>query len=534
MKNNNRSRLPLSLLYRLRNSLGDEFCKLPKRLQEGYTALLWNNLSVTDANRHTQKEDSWKVSTKELKALFGDDQVFRDVNTNGYYMNPKRTSHGDREGHFKVCRFDDIGAVEHPATGWVISVFTGYGASRIAGKGIFSAYQVAPNVQAILDEWSDSSKSLECIPSGFGISYSNLENIAKEKTQPEEVNILVRINFMSLKECQYQLEIIQEEFFKKRGASEALKGSTLWNDIVRFFMDGDDALEERVKGPNDREDKGWGIVTPKVNTKPLQVLLQKDLTQKNISQQLFYINKILLAYREENFKGIPMTYEVVSTGRLFATNATLQGYNKEVRYAALQGCYAYDMESAHQSILLQLLEKNGADFAQLDVLREYVNEKNAVRQRLSKELGLPIKTVKNILQALTYGARLSKSQQEAIYKACNSDMNAIERVVIHPWLRQYQQTFNQAHEVLLGNKKTFKNVKGLPCKKTGKSARLAHLLQGYERVIIDTLIKRAPNGIVALLLHDAIVLYGKTETKQLQELVKQDAGFDIRFSEEAY
>ena len=79
-----------------------------------------------------------------------------------------------------------------------------------------------------------------------------------------------------------------------------------------------------------------------------------------------------------------MTYEVVSTGRLFATNATLQGYNKEVRYAALQGCFAYDMESAHQSILLQLLEEEGADFTELDVLREYVNEKKAVDRKSTR------------------------------------------------------------------------------------------------------------------------------------------------------
>ena len=525
---------PASLLYRLRTSLDDEFCKLPKRIQEGYTVLLWSNLSVTDTNRHIQEKDSWKVSTKQLKVLFGKDQVFRDVNTNGYYMNQKRTTHGDREGHFKICKSEDIGAIEHPPTGWVNSVFTGYGTPKIGGKGVLSAYQIAPNVQAILDEWGDSSKPLEDIPSGFGISYSNLENIAKEKIQPEEVNILVRINFMSLKEYQYQLEIIQEEFFKKKGVSEALKGSTLWNDIVRFFMDGDDALEERMKGPNDREDKGWGIVTPKVNTKPLQVLLRKDLTKKNISQQLSYINKILLAYREENFKGIPMTYEVVSTGRLFATNATLQGYNKEVRYAALQGCFAYDMESAHQSILLQLLEEEGADFTELDVLREYVNEKKAVRERLSKELGLPIKAVKDILQALTYGARLSRSRNEAVYKACSGDMEAVEKVVTHPWLRQYQQTFNQAHEILLGNKKTFKNIKGLPCKKTSKPARLAHLLQGHERFVIDALIKRSEKGMVALLLHDAIVFYGKAETEQLEEFVRHDTGFNLRFSEEAY
>ena len=63
---------------------------------------------------------------------------------------------------------------------------------------------------------------------------------------------------------------------------------------------------------------------------------------------------------------------------------------------------------------------------------------------------------------------------------------------------------------------------------------MAHLLQGYERLVIDSLIKRSEKGMVALLLHDAIVFYGKVEIKQLEEFVRHDTGFNLRFSEEAY
>ena len=34
--------------------------------------------------------------------------------------------------------------------------------------------------------------------------------------------------------------------------------------------------------------------------------------------------------RELNFEGVPVTYELCSTGRYFATNATLQGYERQV------------------------------------------------------------------------------------------------------------------------------------------------------------------------------------------------------------
>ena len=49
-----------------------------------------------------------------------------------------------------------------------------------------------------------------------------------------------------------------------------------------------------------------------------------------------------------------------------------------------------------------------------------------------------------------------------------------------------------------------------------------------------TWIKRSEKGTVALLLHDAIVFYCKAETEQLEEFVRHDTGFNLKFSEEAY
>ncbi len=63
---------------------------------------------------------------------------------------------------------------------------------------------------------------------------------------------------------------------------------------------------------------------------------------------------------------------------------------------------------------------------------------------------------------------------------------------------------------------------------------MAHLLQGYERQVIDSLIKRSNKGDIALLLHDAIVFNGKTSSSDLSAFVKRDTGFDLVFSEEPY
>ena len=87
---NKRHQFPHSLLAHLKTSLGNRFTVLPERVQQGYTKLLWDNQYITKANQHTKDSASWKTSAETLKLLFGDPQIFRDVNTNGFYMNSNR------------------------------------------------------------------------------------------------------------------------------------------------------------------------------------------------------------------------------------------------------------------------------------------------------------------------------------------------------------------------------------------------------------------------------------------------------------
>ena len=86
---NKRHQFPHSLLAHLKTSLGDRFTVLPERVQQGYTKLLWDNQYITKANQHTKNSASWKTSAETLKLLFGDPQIFRDVNTNGFYINQR-------------------------------------------------------------------------------------------------------------------------------------------------------------------------------------------------------------------------------------------------------------------------------------------------------------------------------------------------------------------------------------------------------------------------------------------------------------
>ncbi len=63
---------------------------------------------------------------------------------------------------------------------------------------------------------------------------------------------------------------------------------------------------------------------------------------------------------------------------------------------------------------------------------------------------------------------------------------------------------------------------------------MAHLLQGYERLILDALIKHSKPKNVALLIHDCIVYYTPKNTSDLSRIVFEETGFNLSFSEELY
>ena len=234
---------------------------------------------------------------------------------------------------------------------------------------------------------------------------------------------------------------------------------------------------------------------------------------------------------------IPVIYTEVSTGRYTTKGAVLQGYHKSVRYAALKGCYEYDLEAAHQNILIQLLDQQNSSFPELDVVREYVVNKKKVRERLAKELITTVPIVKEIINALTYGAQLSRSHKHSIFDVCQENKALIERVVTNEWLKKLAATFKQAYTQLVNDDKKIVNILGIEfdhVNKSGKSSEMAHILQGYERLVLDSIIKHSNREDIALLVHDCVVFYNKQSASELSRIVKEETGFELEFSEEQY
>ena len=592
-----RTHVPNSLLEAAKDSLGLSFQILPKRIQLGYLAMFLGNRYITEANQHKTFADSFKIGKAELGKLFGDYRRFRSVNHNGFYMKPRKTKSKTDQGLLSLCKSEDVGAVYYEPLELVVQTYKGHNAE--SEKGLLSAYQLTDRVQLLMDNWIDNpivvGKDLRYMQTlkGHKVDLNDNSSVGILRTKsatPHNINISqnVEVSLPGMLMYKILLQLVRDYVYRY-GEIEITKNSKgmkivkkdkvlkkysrLWNEIATQLIDGDKTNEdvywemavdvEPSKEPTMEEVKilkekilermanftggglrlgegsssGSSLVEEKVNkhtSKPIKTLLEDDLSLLNINIQLQELEDLIFTLRETGVWKIPVIYEECGTGRYFTS--ILQGYCKEVRYAALKGYYAYDIEAAHQNLLVQLMDKKGIDFPELDIIRGYVNFKKKTRSRLAKKLMISVSDVKGILQVLTYGSRLSLNKREALYECCNENDNTVKRVKSHPWVTTYKSAFDIAIDKITLDTKDLTNAVGILIEneKTKKSQKMAHILQGLEVYVLNAIIKRSEFGDIKLLLHDCVVFDGRVDSKEISRVVLEETGFKLLFDEELY
>jgi len=538
-KNPNLKYYPKSLFRDTSDILGNEFTRLPKRLKTGYVNTFWTHNGIIKHNQHNRDPESFAMGADEVIKNFVEPRDFNAVNHKGYYIRPSR---GNRDGNqYVVRRKEEEGNAKCEPTNWLIKTKEGFQGWREGGvKGCKNGFRLSPKITNLLNSWYIKSEEELGDEVGFtnhdGGTLEDLEEtlggaIYRDKSNTKNtinVNLQVIINKESLKTHKVHLEVLVEELNTRRIKTLDNKHPK-WKETVGAVGE-DQGKQEEVSQGNK------GTIGGVNRELPLQTLFSKSLTIDGVNQRILEINRLLVSARECGNSSIPVIYTEANTGRYTAKGAVLQGYHKSVRCAALGGYYEYDIEAAHQNILIQLLDKQGNNFPELDVLREYVANKKVVRVRLSEELDTSVAVVKEIINALTYGAQLSKSPKQSLYDSCEGNKELLDRVVSHQWLKDSREVFKLAYKYLVSNKDNIVNVLGIPYTKEdrGDSSELAHILQGYERLALDAIIKHSNRNEIALLVHDCVVFYNKQSTDKLSEIVQSETGLCLEFSEVKY
>lgn len=218
-------------------------------------------------------------------------------------------------------------------------------------------------------------------------------------------------------------------------------------------------------------------------------------------------------------------YEVCPSGRMYALGSNLQQAPKILKEIALAGCWEYDIENAHYSIVRQMAAKFGYQCKAID---HYLAHKKEVRTELAREAGLTIGEVKTCLVALIYGARASTSPKSAMVKLVGRDRAA--RLFEISLFVQLKEDVRKARLAILKNHP--KTKKGYLVNLAGKSIstseantaqQLAHLCQGAEVAALLTA-KAILKSRMLLLQHDGWATAERISRVELRKIVEEIEG----------
>ena len=256
---------------------------------------------------------------------------------------------------------------------------------------------------------------------------------------------------------------------------------------------------------------------------------------KKAKERLNYIQKLLIWTKTDIGKNRYLLHRYVEnkTGRLYAIGSVnLQNAPREVRQAALQGFYDYDIENCHYSLFHQLAQQAGY---QTPAIEHYLAKKTTVRQQIASDIGKPVDLVKKCLLAVIYGAEASEYWKAAIPRYLGLHHAGLfhghDRVMaLSDELSAGRRAIVKHHKPSrMGNVRNAmrRNIKATePDKKI-----LAHLLQGIESKILEIARELYQDSII-LMQHDGFTSQAKLDYSRLINTVKRRLGFRIEMSEE--
>jgi len=192
----------------------------------------------------------------------------------------------------------------------------------------------------------------------------------------------------------------------------------------------------------------------------------------------------------------------------------------------------YDIRSAAPSLLHQLSWQYSHGHV-LESIDYYTENKSLVRQKLSKETGLPVDNIKVLINSLFAGGKLSTNPRTSCYETCNKDLSVIRYLQQHPWILALKADIKQMWEylkpLLPTHTITMKNGKTRRLQMTSKNKW--HLYFSIERSVISEIRSYLELvGVKYFLIHDAFVCQSLPYSiDDLSAWIKAGTDFDVCF-----
>lgn len=233
-----------------------------------------------------------------------------------------------------------------------------------------------------------------------------------------------------------------------------------------------------------------------------------------------------------------ITYVEYPSGRLYSVGPSLQTAPREVRRTALKGCFDYDVQNCHYHLLLQLAQRTGRD---APAIRDYLARKGEIRQQLADELGIPVKTIKQLLIALIYGSTQTLHGKGAVVrtlgKVSDTARDKADALYRHPVYADLATEIKTLRKPVIESMRRLRKNGAIvnPFGKTIASSKteeqvLAHVIQGAEAEILDCVL-RNHGPVLRLLQHDGWTSAERLDVPKLEATIAAETGFTVAIEE---
>jgi hypothetical protein len=191
--------------------------------------------------------------------------------------------------------------------------------------------------------------------------------------------------------------------------------------------------------------------------------------------------------------------------------------------------FNYDIKCCAATLIHQHAQRLGMD-SWLFALRELIDDRSTIRERIASEIEVDTKTAKVLLTALLQGSYISHSPKTNLYKAVGGDHSKIEWLKQDPWLNQLRSDIKECWSYIIPHMPYRTMID-----KNGKTRRLpingkqkTGLYRDLERGVLDS-VRTYLNqtGNLHLLEHDGWSCQNEINRTELIDYVRTNTGFEI-------
>ena len=219
-------------------------------------------------------------------------------------------------------------------------------------------------------------------------------------------------------------------------------------------------------------------------------------------------NRVEIHYNEKSFR-LWNDYSYIN----------LQGLRKDLRGYLLEGHYDYDIINAIPTVLLQDYNSNYKGET-LSNLEEYVENPLEVRNRLSKETGLTIKTIKKTIIAVANGSNpLDKIEGEHYKQVEESEED----------LFAYEDAL-KSNRLLRGILRDIRSLRGAIKSALGVCSDERYY--ELERKLLDGVIGYLRDNPPQLLIHDGFTTLQEIDLEEMEDKLYWYSGIKVKYTED--